>query len=148
MQSKKLVEFVKEFYGLNETFSGVDRVRKINEPFLPAYETVIGDSSAKKRSILFVTLRMGTGKTVQNLAVTKRFPSHLIISPRITLSQSLKLHRNADPETRLYSSITGPLSHTQHPKLICQFQSLHRIRRIFETEMYAKWRVLILGPNT
>ena len=144
MQSNTLVEFVKEFYGINETFASVNRVRKIDQPYLPDYETVVGGKTGNRRRILFVKSRMGTGKTVQNLAVTKRYPSHLIISPRITLSQSLKSHRNADPETLLYSSITGPLSHTQHPKLICQFQSLHRIKGIFETEMYAKWRVLIL----
>lgn len=146
MQSDEtqLEEFVKDFYGIGESFSKIRRLRKVDQPYLPDYETVIGSKTGRGRRILFVKSRMGTGKTVQNLAVTKRYPSHLIVSPRITLSQSLKSHRNADPETVLYSSITGPLSHVKHPKLICQFQSLHRVEKIFETEMFAKWKVLIL----
>lgn len=143
MNSDTLTTFVKEFYGINEPFSGVKKCVRINEKYLPDYETVIGGKTGARR-LLFVKSRMGTGKTVQNLTVTKKYPSHLIISPRITLSQSLKAHPKGDPDTVLYSNISGPLSHTEHPKLICQFQSLCRVRDIMATEMYAKWRVLIL----
>ena len=140
-----LKQFIKDFYGVDESFDDVPHVvRTIDSPYLPDYETFIGYKKTTHRKILFVKSTMGTGKTVKNLSILKHYPSHLIISPRITLSQSLKRHRSADPNTRLYSSITGPLSHIEHPKLICQFQSLHRIRNIFKTEMYAKWKVLIL----
>lgn len=121
----------------------------MNRRYLPKYENYIGpfrsriDGSGIQPTILFVKSAMGTGKTSAFLDYIGQQASVLVISSRITYTNFM-CSKNPSFESYLSLDTGRKIDYMAHPKIVLQYQSLHRIRDIDTSENHARWDVCFL----
>ena len=116
----------------------------MDERYLPAFKKIIHRNPIRHPQILFVRSAMGTGKTSRfmDYISIKKKTSALIISSRITYTQAFCSRKRFGFLN--YQNIRTNIDYINHPRVVIQYQSLHRIRLLKETENFEKWDVLFL----
>lgn len=128
--------------GKLEAIAGLEKI--LDTPVKPVYTSF--DTLVEKKTVycepqmrpyervptLAVQGPMGTGKTKNMISYLEGESDQaipktiLFVTFRQTFSEAM--HASFDAGFEMYNEITGPLLFSQHPRLIVQVESLHRIR--------------------
>ena len=99
----------------------------------------------KKNDVLIIKSPMGSGKTTLFLQIIKQYDRILIVSCRRSYSAYMC---TVVPGLINYLNIKGPISAEDHPRVIIQVQSLHRIKAIKTETTFAQWDIVYIDePN-
>ena len=143
----EVVHYIRTLYGFPFVINNITKIEDGLDGELTEVKMVhkryvgLEDVDLWRNDVIVVKSPMGSGKTTLFLELCKMFSRVLVVSCRRSYSDFIS---STIPGMKNYQDIRGPISASEHPKCVCQVQSLRRIKDIATSTIHAQWQMLYI----